>query len=153
VFRESRQLVWNRAKLAEYLTLIDAAAPSGPGPFALGEVRLFTNSYDPTPDMVPSDFVEPTFNGYPAVGSATFWVGPVNALSVGLVQPTIFWAIATEPIGTPATVQGYWYLHENGTEAIFAERFLDPVVFALGGDYLTLMVKAECPFIWPASPP
>jgi len=114
-----------------YVTLPVAA------PFNLTSVRLFTNVFNPSVDMVIGDFTEATFAGY-AVVAGLVWLGPVNlaAAIYGMHVEANFLAI--DPIVAAENVEGYYLTDAAGTELRAAERFPTPVPFAQGGDFLAL---------------
>jgi len=149
--RRSVQPTFERGMLAALLAAIDAAAPGGAGILDAATIGLYTNAFDPHPDMVIGDFTAATFGGYAADASLAL-AGPFNMGEDGLAMTQSYYFAATDPIGTPETVMGYYIGTAAFADIICAERFADPVPFAVALDFLSLELILQLPFNWTVSP-
>jgi len=149
-WRRSEALILGRATIGDILDAIVTAAPLATI-LDGGVLRLFTNNPVIDPDFDPANFVEATFVGYaaetPLVFSAVGNVDPVGRL-VHVEANFVAGAI----VAPGETVLGYWCENAGGTQLFFAEKFATPVQFVNNGDFLSLDVVLELPYIWPVTP-
>ncbi len=135
MFRTTQEMTYTETiakAMVDGRTTLPVAAP-----FALTDVQLYTNVFTPSPQMVIGDFTEATFGGYAAV-AALVWLGPVNINPTKYAMQVTVNFLATDPIGTPETVLGYYMVDAGGVVVRAAEEFVDSVSFAEGGDFLSL---------------
>lgn len=151
MWRRSENVVCGRSLLDWFFVNVDQLAPAA-GALNGCVLRLFTNAFAPNPDMLPADFTEATFGGYASVAAPLGWIGPGNVGTAGELLHVEGNFLATDPIAPAETVNGYWIENAGGTVVMAAEAFATPVPFAVGGDFLSLDVVLELPFVWPVTP-
>lgn len=145
MWRRSQQVTWERAALADILDAIATAAPLAEI-LDGAELRLYTNAFDPNPDMVPTDFTDASFVGY-ALETPLGWSAPVNIDPDGKLVH-VEGNFVAGAIVAAQLVEGYIVTTAAKAAVLFAERFVTPVNFVLPGDFLSLDVVLQLPFSW-----
>jgi len=148
MWRRSQETTWHRDTIGDILDAIATAAPlneilNG------AELRLYTNAFDPNPDMVPGDFTDATFAGY-ALVTPLVWSAPVNIDPVGRLVH-VEGNFVAGAIAAPELVEGYVITTAAKAAVLLAERFVDPVNFVVNGDFLSLDVVLQLPYNWPVT--
>jgi len=148
--RRSLNPVVSRQFLAAVLNNLDSVA-GVQGLLNTSQIDLYTNAFDPNPDMVDADFTIATFVGYAAVASVA-WMPAGNVGAIGMVVEFDALFTAGAIVAPGQQVEGYVVRETAGAgEIYFAERFVTPVNFAIPADFLHLDAVAELRFVWPVT--
>lgn len=146
--RRSELVVFHRDVITDLLgTMI--TAPLIAEIFDGALFKLFTNAFNPNPDMITTDFIIATFVGY-ANDTATW--EPLGNTDTGRYATAQLSYTGGAVVAPGEVIEGYYVTDGASTVVLCAERFVTPVPIAVPGDQLLLDFVVEIPFNWPVTP-
>jgi len=133
-----KSMIWRRGVINDMLNAI-WGRPAAPLVDPVPKVGLFGNDFQPTPDSVIGDFETVTWTGYHNAAS-----GVNSAANYDEAHQWTFSMPGYSLFGDPPLVgdvaYGWFLTNTAGTEWFAAEKFDQPIAFAVEGDALALTV-------------
>jgi hypothetical protein len=115
----------------------------------MGTLHLFKNNITPNKNTLLADLVVADFDGYAGKAIAAWGAEFLDPLGLATtVAPLQTWTSTGQV--TPNTIYGCYY-RDAGGDLVYAEKFANPVFFAITGDTLNLVPKYQVGEILPAA--